>query len=74
MCSFCEELDLYMRNDYRGDVDGRYRIYHKYKAALINETYRKFPDGASNRAGVSTGNYHKLNFCPECGRKIKEEA
>lgn len=74
ICPFCEELRCQIRHCYEGDVDGRFRLYHKYKAALIVESYRDFYDGSSNRAGVGTGKGHKLNYCPVCGKRIDIKA
>ena len=70
MCGFCEELKCQIKNGFSGDVDGKFRVYHKYKAALVVESYRDFYDGTANRAGVGTGKSRKLNFCPECGQRI----
>ena len=70
MCGFCEELKCQMKHEFNGDVEGKFRVYHKYKIALVVESYRDFYDGRSNRAGVGTGRSRKLIYCPECGRKI----
>lgn len=71
-CKFCRDLKIIQDNRYMGTVEG-FTIYHKYKAAMVDETYREFPNGSSNRAGVSTHYGYKLNYCPECGRKFKTE-
>ena len=70
MCPFCEELRCDIRHSFHGSVEGKFTVYHKYKAALVKESYRAFPDGSSNRAGVGTGKSHKLNYCPVCGKKL----
>jgi len=74
MCPFCEELRCDIRHSFHGSVEGKFMVYHKYKAALVKESYRAFPDGSSNRAGVGTGKSHKLNYCPVCGKRIDIKA
>lgn len=77
-CQFCEALQRNKNirafyND-RQKKEGKERIYEDYTVALVIRSYVK---GKKRTAGRTTdyrnqGIGYKLNFCPECGRALKD--
>ena len=72
-CKFCKSLQnykqIYATFNKQGEGDG---LLHEYTVALVIHSYFK---GHKVHAGRSTdyrvrGLGYKLNFCPECGRKL----
>lgn len=75
-CAFCEALQRNKNirafyNDLRKEDEEK--IYEDYTVALVVRSYAK---GKKRTAGRTTdyrnqGIGYQLNFCPECGRKVK---
>lgn len=65
-CDFCEFLDYL--NDPRRDLAPG--VYEKLSVALVSEHRNKEDDLFRGR---STHYGYTLNYCPECGRRIKNE-
>lgn len=64
-CKFCDLLNLMKRLE-ENHNDLEYLI--EYKAALISESYYK-----KQFSGQSTHDSYDLNYCPECGKEIKNK-
>ena len=74
-CDFCcrywdARHVLNFRN--RNRKDGEPKLYEDYSVAFVVRTYRKghkrqCPRSTDYRSG---GLGYKLNFCPECGRRL----
>ena len=75
MCKFCDAMTGNRRRDsilkkYEQDIERRYSV------AIVSRMFKKGHRGAR---GSSTdyryrGCGYALNFCPECGRKLKRNA
>lgn len=73
-CKFCENLESYKRLNGNREPDpelGRYKS--EYGAALVIRNW--YEKQGKKSAGRSTdyryrGIGYKLNYCPECGRKL----
>lgn len=68
-CAFCESLQTH--KNIRAFNN---ELYDEYTVALVIRSYAK---GKKRTAGRTTdyrnqGIGYKLNFCPECGRRLKE--
>lgn len=73
-CQFCESLQRYKDIRTFNNVYFKPRIYEEYNVALVVRSWTK---GNKRTAGRTTdyryrGIGFKLNFCPECGRRLKE--
>lgn len=74
MCKFCEAMETHRRVDTimkKTDPD----MEHRYSVAIVRRMFFKGRKGAK---GSSTDYRHqgcgyKLNFCPECGRDLKQK-
>lgn len=70
-CSFCELLkDVRDRFDYdatSASIGNEEASMFKCKATLVVEDYRKADFGCK-----ISYNPRKLNFCPECGRRMRK--
>lgn len=73
-CAFCEALqtykDIWMFDNEHFDT----KIYREYTVALVVRSWTK---GNKRTAGRMTdyryrGIGFKLNYCPECGRRLDE--
>lgn len=62
-CKFCEIFEDIERT--HNQMEG---FSKKYTCALISETYR-----GKDYKGRTTYGSMELNYCPECGRKLKNE-
>lgn len=70
-CEFCESLSFRRWRDER-QKDDRFR--EKYFVKLYIETERDLEkNGEWSDCGSLTCSKSTLNYCPECGRKIKWE-
>ena len=76
-CAFCEALMEYKNIraffDQSLKKEHKERIYEDYTVALVIRSYVK---GKKRTAGRTTdyrnqGIGYQLNFCPECGRRLK---
>lgn len=68
-CAFCERLRLHAENIGAGFVDNNGAAVHfEYRAALLIDAYT---DREHRFRGRDTAGEYRLNFCPECGAKIK---
>lgn len=77
-CKFCEE---YQRNHWCDEIldesyrnDGSPRRYREYTVALVRRIWTK--EQGKRCAGTGTsykwrGIGYDLNFCPECGKRLK---
>ncbi len=77
-CQFCEALQRNKSirafyNDLRKE-EGKERIYEDYAVALVVRSYAKGKKSTASRTTDyrNQGIGYKLNFCPECGRRLKE--
>lgn len=79
-CVFCESLVESKRIDERlarHDPDPECELEYKYSVAIVK---RMFLKGSKGCRGTMTDNGFRhysdgypLNFCPECGRSLKED-
>lgn len=77
-CRFCESYDLHKRvgefKQDRGLYDEEWN--QELTAALVIHDWTK-RQGKKNAARTTDYRYRglgfKLNYCPECGKKLKEE-
>lgn len=68
-CDFCKELKWAKERDKRYNDD---RFREKYYVKLFIESERDlYRTGNWDECGSLTYGKSPLNFCPECGRKIK---
>ena len=66
MCKFCNSYNI------SKEIHNRYRINCEYKVAFV--TYSWTSDQGRQRADRTTNcKDYDLNYCPECGRKLKED-
>lgn len=73
MCEFCRSYQVYQQIDEIDKMHGE-PLIKEYTVALVRRAYLK---GHKRQAGRGTdyrrqGLGYKLNFCPECGRRLKE--
>lgn len=75
MCKFCEALESWksgaaFNKTYYPDCEWRYSV------ALVIRTFVKGRRGSHGRSTDYRyrGCGYKLNFCPECGRKISKKS
>lgn len=74
-CIFCESLQKYKNIMAFNNANFKPKIYEEYNVALVIRSWTK---GNKRRAGRTTdyryqGIGFKLHFCPECGRRLKDE-
>lgn len=74
ICPFCQELQK--QKELEGELkENNYRntdhLRTEYKIALVVEYY-DFPNDPNWCTGRLTGVNQQLNFCPVCGKNIKE--
>jgi len=72
-CVFCEKLQTYKSIRQFNNANFEPKLYDEYNVALVVRSWTK---GNKRMAGRMTdyryrGIGFKLNFCPECGRKVK---
>lgn len=72
-CAFCESLQTHKNIRAFNNEHLKLKIYDDYTVALVIRSYTK---GNKRTAGRTTDyRYHgigyRLNFCPECGRRLK---
>lgn len=72
-CQFCRKLEInkMMENHFR--KDGEEKILYEYTVAMVTRSWTKTK--GKRRAGRTTdyrnqGIGYKLNYCPECGKKL----
>lgn len=65
LCDFCDVFDTLRENDRRNLPKG---LRTEYKSKLCIETYK----GRLHR-GTTSFKAMKLNYCPECGRRLEPE-
>lgn len=78
MCELCDNLNLmkkYARKDNKGQNEEN-KLKYAYNVALVKHMWTK-RNGKRN-ASRSTdyrnrGIVYQLNYCPECGQKLKRE-
>ena len=73
-CKFCENLTGYKKIENFFNEREQEPFKYEYTVALVIKQW--LPSKGKRRAGRTTdyrnqGLGYKLNFCPECGRKIK---
>ena len=77
-CSFCKRLEIaaFIADSEKRERrrTGQVKIYREYTVAFVERTWTKAK--GKRRAGRITdyryrGIGYRLNYCPECGRKIK---
>ena len=79
-CIFCESLQDYKRLDerharYNHDPEEEFEM--RYSVAIVQRTFLKGEDYC--RGIITDHGYRRhtagypLNFCPECGRSLKED-
>ncbi len=79
-CSFCDSLEYIKRLEERQaryNPDPEYEFEERYSAAIV---WRTFLKGDNQCRGTVTDHGYRhhddgypLNFCPECGRSLKED-
>lgn len=70
-CGFCESIESMIMLDKAQDD----RLRSEYWARWAKITYRDLDqNGVWLFAGHTTGGIYPLNFCPECGRRLKWNA
>lgn len=76
-CKFCDAMRSSLQADAVSDAwitDAE--LYHEYSVAIVRRTWTK-AGGKRNAGRVTDYRYkgcgYKLNYCPECGRKLKEK-
>lgn len=72
-CAFCEALQAYNNIRQLNNANSEPKLLEEYNVALVVRCWMK---GNKRMAGRTTdyryrGIGFKLNFCPECGRKVK---
>ena len=75
MCKFCEAMESYRKADtilkkHEPDVE------HRYSVAIVQRVFFKGRKGCQGRGTdyQYRGCGYKLNFCPECGRKLTKKS
>ena len=74
-CKFCENLTDYKKIENFWDEKDDEPSKYEYTVALVIRSWK--PSIRSKRDACRTTDYrnqgigYKLNFCPECGRKLK---
>lgn len=71
-CKFCEAMEAYKRMN-RKHKKSEPGIDHRYSVAIVIRVFRK---GIRGCCSTGTDYRHRgcgyaLNYCPECGRKMK---
>ena len=71
-CAFCETLQTYKHIRSINNEHFEPKLFEEYNVALVVRCWKK---GNKRMAGRTTdyryrGIGFKLNFCPECGRRI----
>ena len=77
MCKFCESLESWQKiHKFDNDrVPKGEKTKHEYRVALLIHSW--CPKYKTKRQASRTTDYrnqglgYKLNYCPECGRKLK---
>ena len=75
-CKFCESLESHKKCENFWLEREKEPFKYEYTAALVIKQW--LPSIGKKSAGRTTdyrnqGLGYKLNFCPECGRKIKDD-
>lgn len=73
-CKFCEALQTHKNIRQFNNANFEPKLYEEYNVALVIRSWTK---GNKRMAGRTTdyryrGIGFKLNYCPECGRKVHE--
>lgn len=77
-CEFCRSLEIHKFSDRVSDDYNKLhhtaKLYHEYTVALVAKCWTR--ESGKRHAGRTTdyrnqGIGFKLNYCPECGRKLK---
>ena len=71
MCKFCDRLDAIIYFDKQEK-----ELSREYTAAIVTRSWRKDQGKRCSSRSVSFRNQgigFDLNFCPECGRKLKRQ-
>lgn len=74
-CKFCKELEMAISSAEKWNENDVKPLFYEYTVALVSHYWTK--ERGKENAGRTTDYRHKglgyeLNFCPECGKKIKE--
>lgn len=76
MCEFCDSLELQKTIDKswnNGWSDKSMKLFHDYTVAIVTHSWTK-QQGKRKASRIvdyrKRGLGYKLNFCPECGKKI----
>ena len=77
MCKFCESLESWknIHEFHNQDITKAEKMKHEYTVALLIHSW--CPKYKTKRQASRTTDYrnqglgYKLNYCPECGRKLK---
>ena len=77
MCKFCESLESWqnIHEFHNQDITKDEKMKHEYTVALLIHTW--CPKYKTKRQASRLTDYrnkglgYKLNYCPECGRKLK---
>ena len=71
MCKFCESLKVTKRINRYNNKDKKFKF--KYSVAMVTRTFVKGRYGCSGRTVDyrHLGCGYELNYCPECGVKLK---
>lgn len=78
-CVFCESLAESIRIDERlarHDPDPECELEYRYSVAIVKRIFLKGGKdcrGTMTDYGSRNRSYYALNFCPECGRRLKED-
>lgn len=79
-CEFCSSYktynQIYAFRKNHPEYYGNERLYHEITVAMVVRSWLK---GRKRTAGRTTdyryrGCGYKLNYCPECGRRLNEQA
>ena len=74
-CKFCESLESYKNiNNFKNNHPEYYteRLFHEYNVALVVRSWVKGRKAMATRMTDYRyrGIGYKLNYCPECGKKV----
>ena len=79
-CNFCDRLNLakWVEAVIAADRKGEKmpRIYREYKVAIVQRSWTKEKGKRNSSRSIfykNRGVGFDLNYCPECGRKLKQE-
>ena len=72
MCKFCESLEFFGETD---KAWGTTDFKCEYTVAIVTHFYRKGDKAHASRITDyrNKGLGYKLNYCPECGRRLRGE-